>query len=71
MSTERSDKTKLAVISNDISYIKDDIRDIKSKLNAKYITRTEFEPIKKIVYGVVAIILTAVVGAIVGLVILK
>lgn len=36
----------------------------------KYITRNEFGPVQKIVYGLVTVILIAVVGAIVGLVLI-
>ena len=60
------DETSLAVIANDISYIKRDIIDIKEKLNDDYVTKTEFEPIKKIVYGLVGLILVAVVTALVA-----
>lgn len=38
---------------------------------SKLVTREEFSPIKSLMYGLVALILTAVVGAILGLVILK
>ena len=53
----------LAVLSSDVQYIKDDIRSIKSALDKTYVTKSEFEPIKRVVYGLVTIILTAVVGA--------
>ena len=59
------DTTSLAVIANDISYIKSDIIEIKIKLNDDYVTNTEFEPIKKIVYGLVSLTLVAVVAALV------
>lgn len=63
------DDIKLAVLQNDMNYIKEKINDIDSKVSSGYVTKEEFEPIKKIVYGVVSLILTAVVGAIVALVI--
>lgn len=53
----------LAVLGSDVQYIKEDIRTIKTSLNQTYVTKNEFEPIKKVVYGLVGIILTAVVGA--------
>ena len=53
----------LAVLSSDVQYIKDDIRSIKSALDKTYVTKSEFEPIKRVVYGLVTIILTTVVGA--------
>lgn len=36
-----------------------------------FITRAEFEPVKKVVFGMVSLILVAVVGAIVALVVKK
>lgn len=56
------------VLSVKIDNISQDVLDIKSKLERQYITREEFDPIKKIVYGFVGIILVAVATAIVALV---
>ena len=56
------------VIATKIEYIARDINDIKAKLEDNYVTRDEFAPIKQIVYGMVSVILLAVVGAIVALV---
>jgi hypothetical protein len=71
-------KESLAVACNDINNIKNnlaeiktDIKDIKETLDARYITKEEFDPIKKIVYGLVGIMLTAIALAIVKLVVLK
>lgn len=52
-----------------IEYIKQDIHEIKNKLDKNYVTQNEFEPVKRVVYGLVTLILVAVVGALVGLVI--
>ena len=49
------------VIANDIHYIRRDVEDIKSKLEKEYVTQDQFDPIKKIVYGLVSVILTTVV----------
>ncbi len=54
-----------------LEYIQRDIGEIKSKLDKEYVTKTEFEPIKKLAYGMVSIFLIAIVGAIIGLVIKK
>ena len=64
-------ETQIAVIANDIAHIKSDVAEVKKKLEADYATKAELEPIKKIVYGMVAIILTGVVGALLTLVINK
>ena len=53
----------LAVLSTDIKYIKDDLHSLHTQLQETYVTKNEFDPIKKVVYGLVTIILTAVVGA--------
>lgn len=62
------DKTRIAVIANDIQYIKGSIGDINHKLEANYVPRDEFTPVRAIVYGLVALILTAVIGAILTLI---
>jgi len=72
----KKDKNKVsvvdfAVMSTNIENIGDDVKEIKNALKEDYVTKTEFEPVKKIVYGVVSIILLGVVGAIIGLVIIK
>jgi hypothetical protein len=60
-----------AVLQNDISYIKKDVSEIKEKMESHYVTKDEFEPVKKVVYGLVALILVAVVGAAIALVIVR
>ena len=54
-----------------IKYIQRDIAEINGKLDNKYVTKSEFEPVRNLVYGMVAIILVAVVGALIALVIIK
>lgn len=62
------EQTRLAVMANDISYIKTDVAEIKSTVQHQYVTKDEFTPVRNIVYGLVTIILIAVTGAIVSLV---
>jgi thiosulfate reductase cytochrome b subunit len=57
------------VLDTKISSIQDDVREIKTRIDHNYVTKEEFDPIKKLVYGMVALILTAVVGALIALVI--
>lgn len=64
-----NDQVQLAVISNDLIYIKEKMNAIDTKVSNNYVSKEEFEPIKKIVYGVVSLILVAVVGALVALVV--
>ena len=59
------------VIATKIDYIQRDVSDIKSKLESEYVTQDQFEPVKRIVYGMVSVILLAVIGAVVALVIRK
>lgn len=69
--TKQSDETQLAVMANDISYIKENIDRLSQKLDENFVTKVEFEPIRKIVYGLVTLILIAVVGALLTLVLKK
>lgn len=62
-------ETKIAVLQTDLTYLKDRVDEISDKLDEKFVTQVEFDPIRKLVYGIVALILTAVVGAIVSVVI--
>lgn len=69
MASETRDEIKLAVIQNDLTYIKEKLNAVDNKVSSHYVSKEEFEPIKKIVYGVVSLILVAVVGALVALVV--
>jgi hypothetical protein len=70
-------ETKLAILSlqKDVVYMRDKLDELSEKLDEKYVTQDEFkaklEPMSKIVYGLVAVILTTVVGALVSVVINK
>lgn len=65
---KQSDEIKLAVLQNDMAYVKNKLDSIDEKVGSRYVSKEEFEPIKKIVYGLVGLILIAVVGALVSLV---
>lgn len=69
MMPTQSDETKLAVIQTDLTYIKEKLNAVDNKVSSNYVSKEEFDPIKKIVYGMVSIILVAVVGAVVALVV--
>lgn len=60
--------TSLAIIGKDIEYIKISMTEIKNQLEADYVRKGEFDPVKKIVYGLVALLLTGVVSAMLVLV---
>lgn len=55
----------------DVAYIRRDMDEIKEKLDTRYVTVEAFEPIRRLVYGYVAIVLVTVVGAVVALIIRK
>ena len=69
MTSNQSDETKLAVMQTDLTYIKEKLNAVDTKVSTHYISKEEFEPIKRIVYGMVGLILVAVVGALVALVV--
>ena len=54
-------------IQKDVQYIRKDVDEIKDKLERMYVTHEEFEPIKKVVYGMVATMLLAVLAGILKL----
>jgi len=62
---------EVAVMANDISYIKGDIAEIKAfftDMKLHFVSRDEFAPIRTIAYGITGAILLAVLGAVVALV---
>ena len=65
----QSDETKLAVIQTDLTYIKEKLNAVDTKVSSGYVTKEQFEPVRNIVYGLVGLILVAVVGALVALVV--
>ena len=73
MSPTKSHKedAQIAVIANDISYIKKSIDDMNSRLDHHYVTKDEFDPIKKLVYGMVALVLSSVVTAVMVILVKK
>lgn len=62
---------QLSKLETAMEYIKHSIENISHKLENSYVTQDQFEPIKRLVYGVVTLVLVAVVGAIMALIIKK
>ena len=56
------------IIATKVDQIQKDVSDIKHTLEIHYITKDEFEPVKKLAYGIAGIILIAVATAIIKLV---
>lgn len=46
-----------------IREIKQEIRDIRKNQSEQYVSRAEWEPVKRMVYGLASLILIAVIGA--------
>jgi hypothetical protein len=63
----RNNHTDIALIKQDILYIKERVDAIGISLSENYVTRREFDlevtPLKRIVYGMVGLILTSVACA--------
>lgn len=73
--TYTQDQVDLKLLATDMASVKKMVGDINNKLDANYVTKDamklmeqKLDLIQKIVYGVIALILTAVVGAVVSLV---
>lgn len=66
--TARED-TQIAVMANDVVYIKDAVKTLNDKVDHNYVTKEEFRPVKQIVYGLVGLILVSVVGAVMALIV--
>lgn len=63
----------VAVMGTDVGYIKAKIDNITMLVEQKYVTRTEFDakfdPVRKLVFGMVGLVLIAVVTAMIALVV--
>jgi len=55
---------ELSALKSEVSALRDDLKGILRNV----ISKTEFEPIKKLAYGLVSVILLSVAGAIIALV---
>jgi hypothetical protein len=62
---------RIAEIGRDLSYIKEKLTSIETQVSSQYVSKDEFDPIKRIVYGLVGLILISVAGALLGLVLNK
>lgn len=71
MKSSQETAAGVATLSAAIEYIKDSIDKIEKKLDNKYVTKDEFAPVKLIVYGLVGMILVAVIGAVIALVVVS
>lgn len=66
---KQSEETRMALMAQDLSYVKNAVDKIDLKVSSSYVSKEEFDPIKKIVYGMVSLILIGVLGAALSIVI--
>ena len=55
----------------DLEYIKKDLQEIKDRLDSKFVTAEAFDPIRRLVYGQVALMLGAIMLGLLTLVLRK
>lgn len=65
MTEERREQSGIEV---KLEFILKELDEIKAQLEKKYVSQSEFAPVKNIAYGMVGLILTAVVGALLTLI---
>lgn len=55
--------------SDTLQKIYDAIEKLREEMDIKYVTKDRYKPVERIVYGLVALILVAVIGGVVGMVV--
>lgn len=63
---KQSDETNIAVMASNITDIKDDVKDIRHKLENSYVTKEVFIPIQRLVYGLLLAVVADVVARAIG-----
>lgn len=58
---------KIAELGRDMKYVKEAVDKIDDKVSKGYVTKEEFDPIKRLVYGVVTLFTVAIVGGIMAI----
>ena len=58
-------KTDIELIKQNVTHIKSKVDKIESTLERNYVTRNEFDPVKKIVWLIMSLILTGFISSIV------
>lgn len=66
---ESSIESRLGHIESEVYHVARDVAEVKEEIRTLLVTRIEFTPVKLMVYGMVGIILSAVVGALVAMVV--
>ncbi len=63
-----TDGALLARIDERTAQLQRDMESIKALIESRYVTKNEFTPVKTVVYGLVAAVMTGVFGALLTLV---
>jgi len=66
---QESIDTKLALLQQGVGFIKEEVKSINNKLEKDHITRDQFEPVRNLVYGLVGLMLTAVIVGLMAVII--
>lgn len=61
-----SQDVSLGEIARAVKRIEESMRELREELKNDYITRNEFQPVKSLVYGLVGLLLTGVVIAVIA-----
>lgn len=70
MPPKLNNEIEVALIKQALLDIKAQVTKMDTKLDSNFVTKEEFGPVKNIVYGMVAVILLAVIAALVALIII-
>lgn len=62
--------TNIEHIRKDVAETKRDVKDLKGYLDKHFVTKTEWRPVRQIVFGLVGLIISTVAVAVLGLVII-
>jgi predicted nucleic acid-binding Zn-ribbon protein len=74
MASQYATKEELMQVKQDYQTIRSDIKELSSKMDSRdnlYITKDQFDPVKRVVYGLVGLTLIAVFTAIINFVLQK
>lgn len=64
-------RTELRHLTHAVARLETAVSDGEDRADKRFVTKEEFAPVRAIVYGLVALILTAVFGALIALVVLR
>lgn len=62
-------ETKMEVALEQLVRVREDLKELNNKIDNNYVTRIEFEPVRNIVYGLVSLLLTGIIGSLLMMVI--